>query len=91
MPLTVRELESGAEVAARATVRFEIYRLLELTDGEAHWKLAARRDVVSTASGIATLRWTFVTMGARYVRARALANVTYAASPWSPSRHYVVE
>ncbi len=69
----------------RATVRFEIYR----QDGGV-WRRAAHRDVVADATGRATLRWTFVTTGPRYVRATALANVTYAASPWSARLHYTV-
>ncbi|MGB8386067.1 MAG: hypothetical protein WCG47_33335, partial [Dermatophilaceae bacterium] len=70
----------------RATVRFEIYR----QDGDV-WHLAARRDVVADASGRASLRWTFVTTGSRFVRAKALANATYAASHWSPMVRYTVD
>jgi hypothetical protein len=36
------------------------------------------------------MRWTFVTMGSRSVRAMALANATCAASAWSPSVVYTV-
>jgi hypothetical protein len=77
----------------RATVRFEIYRLERMRDGDVErifWRLAARRDVSADAVGRATLRWTFVTSGLRYVRARALATATYAASPWSRSVNYTV-
>jgi hypothetical protein len=69
----------------RATVRFEIYR-----QDNGVWRLAARRDVAADATGRASLRWTFVTTGSRYVRAKALANATYAASPWSSLVRYTV-
>jgi hypothetical protein len=67
------------------TVRFEIYR-----QDNGVWRLAARRDVAADSTGRATLRWSFVTTGSRYVRAMALANATYAASPWSSRVHYLV-
>jgi hypothetical protein len=69
-----------------AAVRFEIYR----RDGTV-WRLAARRDVAVDAAGRASLRWTFVTPGGRSVRALALGNAVYAASPWSPRIVYSVE
>ena len=69
----------------RATVRFEIYRL----DGGV-WRRTGHRDVAADATGRATLRWTFVSVGSRYVRAIALANATFAASPWSPPVVYTV-
>lgn len=69
----------------RAIVRFEIYR-----QDSGVWRLAARRDVTADATGRATLRWTFVTTGSRYVRARALPNATYASSRWSPLVRYTV-
>jgi hypothetical protein len=69
----------------RATVRFEIFR-----DEGDEIHLAARRDVVANASGRALLGWTFVTIGQRHVRAKALANVNYAASPWSAELRYYV-
>ena len=71
--------------AARARVRFEIYR----QDAGA-WTLAAQRDVAADATGTATLRWTFATEGLRYVRARALPNAPDLASNWSPSLSYAV-
>ena len=79
---TVRPLGPSGE---RATVRFEIYRL-----DAGVWRLAARRDVAADATGRASLRWTFVTTGSRYVRAQALANAAYAASRWSPRINYTV-
>jgi len=79
---TVRPLEPAGE---RATVRFEIFRR-----DSGVWRLAARRDVVAAATGRATLRWTFATTGARYVRARALENATYGVSGWSTRVNYSV-
>jgi hypothetical protein len=79
---TARPLGPAGE---RATVRFEIYR----QDGGV-WRRTAHRDVAADATGRATLRWTFVTVGSRYVRARALPNATYAASPWSARVQYAV-
>jgi alpha-tubulin suppressor-like RCC1 family protein len=71
--------------AGGATARFEIYR-----QDDGVWRLAARRDVAADSFGIARLRWTFVTLGRRYVRALALANPLYSASPWSNRLDYVV-
>jgi hypothetical protein len=51
----------------RTIVRFVIYR----QDGGV-WRIAARRDVAADANGRATLRWGFVTAGARYVRAKVM-------------------
>jgi len=79
---TVSPLGSAGEPVK---VRFEIYR-----QDNGVWRLAAVRDVAADASGRASLRWTFVTTGARYVRAKAFANVTYAASAWSPRVLYTV-
>jgi alpha-tubulin suppressor-like RCC1 family protein len=80
---SIRPLGSAGE---RATVRFEIYR-----QDDGVWRLAARRDVAADATGRASLQWTFVTMGSRYVRAMALSNLTYAASGWCPRVLYAVE
>ena len=74
-----------APVGARVIVRFEIYR-----QDNGVWRLAARRDVAAGENGLATLRWTFVSTGSRYVRAKALANAIYAASGWSLRLHYSV-
>ena len=79
---TVAPLGSAGE---RATVRFEIYR----RDGGV-WRRTAHRDVTTDGTGRATLRWTFVTTGARYVRAMALATAAYAASPWSSKFDFTV-
>jgi alpha-tubulin suppressor-like RCC1 family protein len=79
---SVRPLGPAGE---RAIVRFEIYRLVG-----GIWRLAARRDIAADATGRASLRWTFVTTGSRSVRAKALPNATYAASPWSPRVRYDV-
>ena len=88
-PGTVVTLSASARplgpAGERATVRFEIYR-----KDSGVWRLAARRDVNADAIGRATLRWTFATTGARYVRARALANATYGASGWSTKVLYSV-
>ena len=73
------------QAGQRAKVRFEIYR-----QDAGVWRLAARRDVPTDVAGQARLRWTFVTTGLRYVRARALATATYGASPWSPALWYEV-
>jgi hypothetical protein len=54
------------------------------------WRRTAHRDVAADANGRASLRWTFVTTGTRKVRAAALENAIYAASPWSPAVVYRV-
>ena len=65
----------------RTIVRFVIYR----QDGGV-WRIAARRDVAADANGRATLRWGFVTAGARYVRAK----VMLSGRAWSmPVRYWV--
>ena len=69
----------------QATVRFEVFR----QDGGV-WRRTAHRDVAADATGRATLRWTFVTIGSRYVRARALETATYVASPWSSRVDFTV-
>ncbi len=79
---TVRPVGAASD---RATVRFEIYR-----QDSGVWRLADRRDVPADATGVATLRWTFVTVGPRYVRARTLANQSDLASAWSQSLVYTV-
>jgi alpha-tubulin suppressor-like RCC1 family protein len=79
---SVRPLRPSGD---RATVRFEIYRR-----DSGVWRLAARRDVTADATGRAILRWTFVTTGSRYVRARALPNAIHASSRWSPMVRYTV-
>ena len=66
-------------------VRFEVYRRV---DGV--WRRHATRNLSTDAAGRATLRWTFATVGLRYVRAMALENAAYAASRWSPRIDYAV-
>jgi hypothetical protein len=70
---------------SHATVRFELYRKVS-----GLWKLAVGRSVIASATGTATLRWTFSTAGSWYLRARALANPTFAASAWSSRISYTV-
>lgn len=84
--LTLRATVRPLSVAgSRATVRFEIYRKVGGV-----WRLASGSDVRAGATGQATLRWTFSTAGSWYVRAKALAYATYAASTWSPPVRYVL-
>jgi alpha-tubulin suppressor-like RCC1 family protein len=68
-----------------ATVRFEVYHRVGST-----WQPATTRDVSASATGTATLLWTFSTPGSWFVRARALAAGGYAASSWSANVRYAV-
>jgi alpha-tubulin suppressor-like RCC1 family protein len=79
---TVRPLEPAP---ARATVRFDVYRRVNGV-----WRRAFQRIVTADASGRVTFSWTFSRVGSWDVRAKALANATYAASAWSPSKRYTV-
>jgi hypothetical protein len=66
-------------------VRFVISRL---EDGV--WRTAASRDVTVDASGRATLRWGFLTVGERLVRARVVKDGIYAWGAWSRPLQYTV-
>jgi hypothetical protein len=66
-------------------VRFVISRLVEGV-----WRTAASRDVTVDASGRATLRWGFLTVGERLVRARVVKDAIYAWSAWSRPLQYTV-
>jgi hypothetical protein len=79
---TVRPLSAAG---TRATVRFTINHLVGGV-----WRQSTHRDVTASATGRATLRWTFSTAGSWYIRAKALENATYAASAWSPRFYHTV-
>jgi alpha-tubulin suppressor-like RCC1 family protein len=75
----VRPIAAGTP----AVVRFEIYQ-----QRGGSWALVSAQNV--TGSPNAQLAWTFTAAGSWYVRARALANGIYAASPWSPALRYSI-
>jgi len=79
---TVRPV--GAD-GTKATVHFVVYHRVSGV-----WRQATHRDVIANATGRATLRWSFSTGGAWYVRAKVLGNASYAASGWSPQFRYTV-
>lgn len=79
---TVRPL---GPAGTHATVHFAVYHLVRGV-----WRQSSHRDVTASATGRATLRWTFSIGGAWSVRAMALGNARYAASTWSPRFRYTV-
>jgi subtilisin family serine protease len=88
--VTVATLSRGTAVRFSATVgpadpdrerplvAFAIYRLAGTT-----WVHHRTTNVIASASGLAVLRWTFASTGQWYVRAKALATESSAASVWS--------
>lgn len=69
----------------QATVTFVVYRLIGRT-----WTLAATRDVVIDASGLAAVDITFSLSGKWYVRSVARPTTVNANSVWSPVERYDV-
>lgn len=68
-----------------ATVTFVVYRLIGRT-----WTLAASRDVVINAAGLAAVDVTFPQAGKWYVRSIARPTSANANSVWSPVERYDV-